>query len=140
MRILPVFLSSLTMEEKFALSGEMLLKGLGTVFMVLLILWGILSLFGVIFGVKQPKAAPAPKPTQPTKPEPKAAPAPKAAPVATAANAVPAASDDGALIAAITAAIEAYRASEGAGALPFRVVSFKRKNGAAGWNGNASDN
>ena len=129
MNVLPVFLSSLTMDQKFALSGEMLLKGLGTVFMVLLILWGILSLFGVFFGTKQKKPAPAPKQ------------APKAEPVqAESVPAAPAVSDDGAIIAAITAAIEAYRAAEGTGTLPFRVVSFKRKNGASGWNGNASEN
>ncbi len=132
MKILPVFLSqsTLAMEDKFALAGEMLLKGLGTVFMVLLILWGILSIFGLVFGTQQKKPAEQ-KETQ--KPAPKAEPAPVA-------PAAPAASDDGALVAAITAAIEAYRASEGRGALPFRVVSFKRKNGASGWNGNASDN
>ena len=129
--MIPLFLSSLTMEQKFSLSGEMLLKGLGTVFMVLLILWAILSLFGKIFGAQQKKPA-APKQTAP-KEAPKAEPAP-AAPVA------PAVSDDGALIAAITAAIEAYRAGEGSGNLPFRVVSFKRKNGSNGWNNGSSEN
>lgn len=120
----------LTMEEKLSLSGEMLLKGLGTVFMVLVILWAILSIMGKIFGAQQNKTA-APKKTAP-KEEPKVEPAP----------AVPAApvSDDGALIAAITAAIEAYRAGEGSGNLPFRVVSFKRKNGSNGWNTGSSEN
>lgn len=121
---------TLTMEEKLALSGEMLLKGLGTVFMVLLILWALLSIMGKIFGAQQNKPA-AQKKTAP-KEEPKAEPAPvvAAAPVA----------DDGALIAAITAAIEAYRAGEGSGNLPFRVVSFKRKNGSNGWNTGSSEN
>jgi len=133
MTILPVFLSSMTTADRFALAGEMLLKGLGTVFMVLLILWGILSLFSVVFGTQQKpaevkKPAPAPAKQAPVKQEP--APAPAAAPAA----------DDGALIAAITAAIEAYRAEEGTGSLPFRVVSFKRRNGSAGWNGNSADN
>lgn len=138
MKILPVFLSSLTMAEKFSLSGEMLLRGLGTVFMVLLILWGILSLFSVVFGT-QPK-----KPAKPAPVKPTAAPAPKEetakqepAPVKQA-DAAPA--DDGALIAAITAAIEAYRAEEGTYALPFRVVAFKRKSGSSGWNGNSAEN
>jgi len=120
---------TLTMEEKLALSGEMLLKGLGTVFMVLVILWALLSIMGKIFGAQQKKPA-APKQVAP-KEAPKAEPAPAApaAPVA----------DDGALIAAITAAIEAYRAEEGSSALPFRVVSFKRKNGSGGWN-NSNEN
>ena len=120
---------TLTMDEKLALSGEMLLKGLGTVFMVILILWALLSIMGKIFGAQQKKPA-APKQTAP-KEAPKAEPAPAApaAPVF----------DDGALIAAITAAIEAYRTEEGSSALPFRVVSFKRKNGSGGWN-NSNEN
>lgn len=138
MKILPVFLSSLTMADKFSISGEMLLRGLGTVFMVLLILWGILSLFSFVFGT-QPKKAAQPAPAKPT-----TAPAPQKetakqepAPVKQA-DAAPA--DDGALIAAITAAIEAYRAEEGTPALPFRVVAFKRKSGSSGWNGNSAEN
>ncbi len=135
MRVFPMFLSALTTEDKFALSGEMLLKGMGTVFMVLILLWAILAVFGMVFGTKQAK--PAPK----QKTAPKQSPAPvKTAPVADNGAIGNGAAGDGELIAAITAAIEAYRASEGAGALPFRVVSFKRKNGASGWNGNASDN
>ena len=122
--------SSLTLEEKLSLAGEMLLKGLGTVFMVLVILWALLSIMGKIFGAQQKKAA-APKKTAP-----KAEPA--AAPVAPAPTAP--VSDDGALIAAITAAIEAYRAEEGCANTAFRVVSFKRKKGADGWNRNSSEN
>ena len=48
-------------------------------------------------------------------------------------------SDDGALIAAITAAIEAYRAEEGSANTAFRVVSFKRKSGRKSWNGPSED-
>lgn len=143
MKILPVFLSALTTAEKFALSGEMLLKGLGTVFMVLVILWGILALFSVAFGTQSKTAkAPAVKSAQAPKPTPaKPAPAPVQTETPTApAPVTPAAADDGALIAAITAAIEAYRAEEGTYALPFRVVSFKRKNGSSGWNGNSAEN
>ena len=44
-----------------------------------------------------------------------------------------AAEDDTQLIAVITAAIAAYNAQSG-NSLPFRVVSFKRANGANGWN------
>ena len=128
MKILPVFLSSLAMDQKLSLSGEMLLKGLGTVFMVLLILWALLSIMGKFFGAQQKKPA-APKQTSPK--------AETAAPASVPAPAT--ASDDGALIAAITAAIEAYRSEEGLGAMPFRVVSFKRKKGADGWNRNSTE-
>lgn len=131
----PLFLtaSGLDFSEKLALSGEMLLKGMGTVFLVLAILWGIIALFSVFAGTAEKKPAPAPKPQAPakkaeTKPAP--APAPTPAPVQT---------DDGALIAAITAAIEAYRAEEGLSGLPYRVVSFKRKSGRKSWTGANED-
>ena len=135
MTYLPLFLtaSGLSLSEKFSLSGEMLLRGMGTVFLVLAILWGIIALFSVFAGTAEKKPAPAPKPQAPakkaeTKPAP--APAPPPAPVQT---------DDGALIAAITAAIEAYRAEEGLSGLPYRVVSFKRKSGRKSWTGANED-
>ena len=135
MTYLPLFLtaSGLSLSEKFSLSGEMLLRGMGTVFLVLAILWGIIALFSVFAGTAEKKPAPAPKPQAPakkaeTKPAP--APAPTPAPVQT---------DDGALIAAITAAIEAYRAEEGLSGLPYRVVSFKRKSGRKSWTGANED-
>ncbi len=131
-----------TMAGKLSLSGEMLVRGLGTVFMVLVILWGILSLFNVIFGAKKSPAKEAPKkpPAAPKKPE-AASPAPVVS--TTPAPASSGGSDDGALIAAITAAIEAYRAEEGTSSLPFRVVSFKRRTASqrsSGWNANTTEN
>ena len=135
MSYLPIFLTAgLTMSEKFALSGEMLLRGMGTVFLVLAILWGIIALFSVFSGTAEKKPAPAEKPAAPVKkaeePKPEPAPAPAT---------VPAQTDDGALIAAITAAIEAYRAEEGLSGLPYRVVSFKRKSGRKSWTGANED-
>ena len=62
-----------------------------------------------------------------------AAPAPTPAPVQ-----APVQSDD-AIIAAICAAIEAYRAEEGLSGLPYRVVSFKRKSGKRSWTGTNED-
>ena len=131
----PLFLTaSLTLGEKAALSGEMLLRGMETVFLVLMALWGINALFGLAFSaVKgQPKKPaekkPAPKPAP--APAPKAEPAP--APVQTAQS-------DDAIIAAICAAIEAYRAEEGLSGLPYRVVSFKRKSGKKSWTGSRED-
>ena len=131
----PLFLtaSGLDLTEKLALSGEMLLRGLGTVFLVLAILWGIIALFSVFSGTAEKKPAPAPKPQAPAKKaETKAEPAPAPVPA-------PAQTDDGALIAAITAAIEAYRAEEGLSGLPYRVVSFKRKSGRKSWTGANED-
>ena len=131
----PLFLtaSGLDLTEKLALSGEMLLRGLGTVFLVLAILWGIIALFSVFSGTAEKKPAPAPKPQAPAKKaETKAEPAPAPVPA-------PAQTDDGALIAAITATIEAYRAEEGLSGLPYRVVSFKRKSGRKSWTGANED-
>ena len=137
MSYLPIFLTAgLTMSEKFALSGEMLLRGMGTVFMVLVILWGCLSLFKV-FSTPEKKSAP----KKEAKPAPAEKPsAPAHAPVAEEpVPAAPAPTDDAAVIAAICAAIEAYRAAEGLSGLPYRVVSFKRKTGRKSWSGGNED-
>ena len=125
--------TSLTLEKKLALSGEMLLRGMGTVFIVLIVLLGIISVFGMVFSAanssaKKPaekKPAPAPKSV------PKPAPEPVSAPVQT--------NSDDAIIAAICAAIEAYRAEEGLSSLPYRVVSFKRKSGKKSWTGSCEE-
>jgi len=145
MKMISIALSALTTAEKFSLSGEMLLRGMGTVFMVLIILFIVLKIFGSVFAgeetkaAKQAEAAKAPKKEAPKKAEPKPAPAPAAAPVQTPAPA-PAAQDDRELIAVITAAIAAYQSASGQPNLPFRVVSFTRKNNASGWMGNSADN
>ncbi len=112
-----------SLSEKLSTGGMVLLLGMATVFAVLAILWLILALFNVIFGKKQPKAkkAPAPKPI------------PAPAPVPAPALAQPV-SDDGALIAAITAAIAAYTADDADFAGGFRVVSFRRSSNASPWN------
>lgn len=117
--------ASLTLGEKFALSGEMLLRGMGTVFMVLIILWGIVAAFGKVFAGTGKKSAEKKPETQPVQnAEPIAVPEPAAV------------SDDGALIAAITAAIEAYRSETGCAHTGFRVVSFRQKKSSGGWMGN----
>lgn len=122
MSYLPIYLSSgLTLSEKVALSREIFLRGMGTVFMVLILLWGILSLFKVFStGTSEKKV------------EKKTETVTEQAPsvdVNEAENTFTAQTDDTAVIAAICAAIEAYRESEGFGGLPYRVVSFKRKSG-----------
>ena len=137
MSYLPIYLDTgLSLADKFSLSGEMLLRGMGTVFMVLVILWGCLSLFKVFSAPEKPAKAPKAEAAKPApKEEKKTVPAPAPAEPAPA----PAQTDDAAVIAAICAAIEAYRAEEGLSGLPYRVVSFKRKNGRKSWSGGNED-
>ena len=104
--------STLTTGEKFSLAGQMILRGLGTVFIVLIMLWIVIAIFGAISKAtvgKEKKKAPA-----------------VAAP--TADDTPSASSDDGEIVAAIMAAVEAYRAEEGLAGRPYRVVSFKKRN------------
>lgn len=124
--------NGIPMGERVAYSLRMLVVGLGMVFVVLAILWGVLTL-SRIFLHDMPNrrreeeragaakaVAPAPVATVPT-PAPVAAPAP--------------AQTDDALIAVITAAISAAMAEEGSAvAGGFRVVSFRRVSGNAAWN------
>ena len=142
MKMISIALSALTTAEKFSLSGEMLLRGLGTVFMVLIILWVVLVIFGKVFATdeKKPEKKAAPAPAPKTEAPKAAAPAKSAsAPAPVPAPAAPA-QDDKELIAVITAAIAAYQSASGQPNLPFRVVSFTRKNNASGWMGNSADN
>ena len=139
MKMISIALTALNTSEKLSLSGEMLLRGLGTVFMVLIILWVVLMVFGRVFGAAEKKpAAPAqaPKKETPKAAAPASAPAPAAVPAAAPVSA----QDDKELIAVITAAIAAYQSASGQPNLPFRVVSFTRKNNASGWMGNSADN
>ena len=120
-----VFGNGFSLGEKGALSLKMILMGMGTVFAVLFIIWAVLTVFrlvmdGVRKGKKQPEPAPA------------AAPAPVTGDK----------TDDGALIAAITAAVAAYRASEtgpSGRTVPFRVVSFARS-GSGPWKKDGESN
>ena len=110
--------------ERLALAGQMTLLGMGMIFAVLSLLWGVLTIFKLIFvrpEKKKVKAPAAPKPEPIVVPEPVVA---------------PAASNDAELIAVLTAAIAAYEASQGNEVAPggFRVVSFRRENGGKAWN------
>ena len=109
--------------ERLALAGQMTLLGMGMIFAVLSILWGVLAIFKLIFVRPEKKVKPAPAP----KAEPVVVPEPVVA---------PAASNDAELIAVLTAAIAAYEASQGNEVAPggFRVVSFRRANGGKAWN------
>lgn len=119
--------------ERWINSGEMLVLGMGMVFLVLAILWGILAIFAKTMGgpekpAKQEKSAP--------KANPK--PAPQPAPVQATAVAPAAPASDDAIVAAITAAIAMVIESDPAlteqFAGGFRVVSFKKKSGKTSWN------
>ena len=104
-----------TVGEKLSTGFTVMALGLATVFAVLALLMIVLYLFRIIFyREKKPKhiEAPAPVKTEPETPN----------------------SDDGALIAAITAAIAAYTSGDEAFASGFRVVSFRRAEHSSPWN------
>lgn len=117
--------SATTIGEKLSIGGQVTLLGMGTVFAVLALLWGLVELLHLLLSpvsgqkkeVKKapdsaaPASTPAPTPMKKT-------PAPSTA-VSSCAT------DDLAIIAAITAAIAA---AEGRDPSAFRVVSFKRAN------------
>ena len=112
-------------SERLALSGEMILIGMGMIFAVLTILWGVLAMFKFIFAKPAPKKAEAPAPVESA---PVIEPEPEADLYA---------SNDDELVAVITAAVAAYMAEENGGEGPvggFRVVSFRRADQARAWN------
>ena len=117
--------------EAWLYALEMTLMGLGMIFSVLAILWGVLVIFKLIFAGKseKPKKDKAEKAVKAEAPAPAPAPAP-------AKTSAPAASNDAELIAILTAAIAAYEAEQNpnAPALNFRVVSYRRANGGRSWN------
>ena len=100
--------------DALAYGLPMSLFGFAVVFAVLILIWGILTLFKVFFyTIPNAKKNPAQKVKAEVKPEPK--PEVKAEPVAEVATApvVQASSNDGEVVAAIIAAIEAYRSANG---------------------------
>lgn len=118
--------AEMSTADKISEGLKVVLLGMATVFVVLAVLWFILYLFKVFFyreKSSEPKKAAAPAPVKTAAPAP--APAPVAAPT-----------DDGALIAAITAAIAAYTADDASFASGFRVVSFRRSEHASPWTRN----
>lgn len=108
--------TTMTFGERVAYSGKMLLIGLGTVFLVLALLWGALELFRRFLESREASGEAE---------TPAAAPAPVQAPAAPAPVAVQTSNDE--VIAVITAAVAAAMAEENGGVVPgFRVVSFRR--------------
>ena len=106
------------------------LQGMMTIFAILALLWGAVEIMHFILhrGEKKEKA-PKEKASKPEKSAP--APTSDAAIAAAIAAAMAASEDDGATVAAITAAISAMRAEEGETG-GFRVVSFTRVGRANG--------
>ena len=125
-------LDAVTKNTVFDNAGDALAYGLplslfgfAVVFGVLILIWGILSLFKVFFyTIPNAKKNPAPK----VKPEPKKEVKAEVKAEAPVAPAVQTSSNDGEIVAAIIAAIEAYRSANGAAAPGgFRGVSFKKR-------------
>ena len=112
--------------EAWLYALEMTLLGMGMIFVVLAILWGVLAIFKLVF------ARPA-KETKAKKEAPAATEAPK---VEVASAPVTASTDDAELVAILTAAIVAYESQNNPDVTPanFRVVSFRRTNGGRSWN------
>jgi len=108
-----------TFVENAKEAGTVSLLGMGAIFAVLALMWLVIEISHRMIVGPEPKKEPAPKtekkPEKPAKRAKKNVPAAPAAPVA----------DNGALIAAITAAISAAMAEDGYTG-GFRVVSFKR--------------
>lgn len=117
-------------SEAWLYALEMTLMGMGMIFAVLSILWGVLAIFKLVFAGKSDKSK-----KKNAEKAVKAEPAPAAAPEPTAAPA-PAAGGDAELIAILTAAIAAYESEQNpdAPALNFRVVSYRRASGGRSWN------
>lgn len=115
-----------TDAETLTMMWQTVVLGMGMVFAVLALIWGILAIFKYIFAGKTPKE---PKPVKEKPVEKKAAPAPAPAPA-------PVQQNDGELVAIITAAVAAYMAESGETAPEggFRVVSFTRVRGGKPWN------
>ena len=107
-----------TISEKVAVGIEVTLRGMGTVFAVLILIWILVEFLHLILGVKTPKAE---KKAKDEAVQPAQEVVAESAPAITPAPAA----DDLALIAVITAAIAA---ASGSSPSSFRVVSFKRAN------------
>ncbi len=116
---IPLFLSA--DSAGFAFSADSFLRFMGIVFIVLIAIWGIVKI------CKNASAG-----------DSESAVTGESAPSSVAlAKEHDNEATDPAIVAAIMAAVEAYRAEEGLSNLAYRVVSFKRKNGNRPWtNGN----
>ena len=120
-------------SETVTMMWQTPLLGMGMIFAVLSILWGILALMKFIMVGKSPKAKKVETPSAIAEVIEESVAVVEEAPVTTEAT------DDGELVAIIAAAVAAYRENEGLGEEytgGFRVVSFRRANGGRAWNAN----
>ncbi len=116
---IPLFLSA--ESAGFAFSADSFLRFMGIAFIVLIAIWLIVKIY-------KNARADSSESTVPHENTPSGV---------TLAKTDDGGAADPAIVAAIMAAIEAYRAEEGLSNLAYRVVSFKRKNGNHPWtNGN----
>lgn len=104
---------SIPLSERLALGGQTLILGLGTVFSVLALLWGMLEIFRIVFYHPEKTAKAVEVPVQQKEEEPVEE------------------SDDGEITAAITAAVAAYidaenEAEGNSSPSGFRVVSYRK--------------
>ena len=111
--------------EAWLYALEMTLLGMGMIFAVLGVLWGVLAIFKLVFARPQKKS----KEEVAQKQEQTVAATTEPAPVVSA-------NDDAELVAILTAAIVAYESENNPNAAPanFRVVSYRRTNGGRSWN------
>ena len=124
--------TGMTLGERVLYALRMMVVGLGAVFAILALLWGVLFLARKLLHdlpaqseAEQEALKSAPPPGRPNV---------SSRPVVEA-KPEPVAQDNGVLIAVITAAVSAAMAEEGT--LPpggFRVVSFRRSSDAGAWN------
>ena len=122
--------------EAWKYAGEMTLLGMGMIFTVLALLWGVLAIFKMVFANKPKKDSQADQGNEGSAPGNAVASEPSDDVIsAVIAAGIQAYREDESreLIAVITAAVAAYRAEEGSTG-DFRVVSFKRASGARSWN------
>lgn len=115
-----------TLTERLGEGAVVLVQGLLTVFSVLAILWGVLALFKVFFyDIPERKKK---------KNEEKSDVAVPIAPADTSVDVSAPVEDEGAIVAAITAALSEYFAESGEYSGGFRVVSFRKSQGGSAWN------
>lgn len=118
--------SETTVGDRILEGGQIVILGMLTVFAVLAILWGVLAISKIFFYDLPAKKSNAKNSDASVKEEK------NEAPVVKETVSVSYEEDDGAIVAAITAAVSEYLKDDAAYAGGFRVVSFRR-NGSA-WN------
>ena len=117
-----------SLAENSKVAVEVSLMGMLTIFVALALLWGAIELFRFAYQASQKKSADQNSEKQEIR---GVAEAPAAAAVAQTAQEAPVQTDEGEIVAAITAALSAYLDVPQSS---FRVVSFKKAGSGAHWN------